>query len=66
MFRTAFRTSVRRTFHSSAARSRPVTSAGRVTLVLGTAAAVGVLTWNNRAIALDAAESSMSSLNIVS
>ncbi|KAK7687139.1 hypothetical protein QCA50_009642 [Cerrena zonata] len=57
MFRTAFRTTVRRAFHSSAARSRPVTSAGRVTLVLGaTAATVGVLTWNSRPIALDAAE----------
>lgn len=35
-----------------------MTSAGRVTLVLSaTAATAGVLTWNSRAVALDAAES---------
>ena len=60
MLRTAFRTSFRRALHSSAAQSRPVTSAGRVAFVLGaTAATVGVLTWKSRGIALDAVETRM-------
>ena len=60
MLRTAFRTSFRRALHSSAAQSRPVTSAGRVAFVLGaTAATVGVLTWKSRGIALDAVEPRM-------
>lgn len=67
MLRTAFRSSFRRAVHSSAsaARSKPVTSAGRVTLVLGaTVATAGVLTWNSRAVALDAADSRTSMLYV--